>query len=222
MHSVELQDVTLAFGEGPTRALALNSVDLNLRGGFFTVIAGPSGSGKTSLLSVVGALLAPDSGRVLFDGTDITRLDLGGRTKFRREQIGYVFQLFRLMRALNAEQNVRLSLEIRRAGQSRQRALEALEIVGLSNKAHLLPNQLSGGEQQRVAIARAIAHRPAIVLADEPTASLDTENGLLVTRMLAEMSQQGDRIVVAVTHDPRVLPFARRIVEIRDGRIVKG
>jgi putative ABC transport system ATP-binding protein len=219
--SVELRGVTLGFGKGPARTLALDGVDLSLNSGMFTVISGPSGSGKTSLLATVGALLSPDSGSVVFDGIDITGLSGKERSAFRREKIGYVFQLFRLMPTLNAEQNVRLSLELRRMDGGRRRALEALETVGLSNKAHLRPSQLSGGEQQRVAVARAIAHRPPILLADEPTASLDTVNGLHVIGLLAELAGQRDRIVVAVTHDPRVLSFAQRNIQMQDGKIAK-
>lgn len=221
MPNVELRGVTLGFGKGPGRTLALDGIDLSLNSGMFTVISGPSGSGKTSLLATVGAMLSPDSGSVVFDGMDIASLDGKARSTFRREKIGYVFQLFRLMPALNAEQNIRLSLELRRMNSDRRLALEALDLVGLSAKAHLRPSQLSGGEQQRVAIARAIAHRPPILLADEPTASLDTANGLQVTKLLAELTGQRDRIIVVVTHDPRVLSFAQRNIQMQDGRIAK-
>ena len=221
MPSIELRDVTLGFGSGPSRILALDGIDLDLESGVFTVISGPSGSGKTSLLSVVGAMLAPERGSVIFDGRNIVTLGNKGLSAFRREKIGYVFQLFRLMPALNAEQNVRLSLEIRRMDNERRRALEALDTVGLAGKAHLHPDQLSGGEKQRVAIARAIAHRPAILLADEPTASLDTANGLQVTKLLAELAADSNRVVVVVTHDPRLLPFARRNIQLQDGSVAE-
>ena len=221
MPSIELRDVTLGFGSGPSRILALDGIDLDLESGMFTVISGPSGSGKTSLLSVVGAMLAPERGSVIFDGRNIVTLGNKGLSAFRREKIGYVFQLFRLMPALNAEQNVRLSLEIRRMDNERRRALEALDTVGLAGKAHLHPDQLSGGEKQRVAIARAIAHKPAILLADEPTASLDTANGLQVTKLLAELAADSNRVVVVVTHDPRLLPFARRNIQLQDGSVAE-
>jgi putative ABC transport system ATP-binding protein len=219
--SAEIRDVTLAFGTGPARMLALNGVHLGLRGGTFTVVCGPSGSGKTSLLSVIGAMLSPDSGSIFIEDTDILALGDKERTAFRREKIGYVFQSFRLMPGLTAEENIRLSLEVRRVESGRRRALEALDTVGLVAKAHLRPNQMSGGEQQRVAVARAIAHSPMMLLADEPTASLDTANGQQVTRILADLARDPARIVVVVTHDPRILPSAGRLVQMQDGRVVE-
>jgi putative ABC transport system ATP-binding protein len=219
VRSVELRAVSLGFGSGAARMSALNGIDLLLNPGVFTVICGPSGSGKTSLISNLGAMIAPDSGSVLVEGSDITTLAAAERSAFRREKIGYIFQSFRLMPALNAEENIRLSLEIRRVGEARQRSLAALTIVGLSAKAHLRPGQMSHGEKQRVAVARAIAHSPMIVLADEPTASLDAANGVQVTMLLADLARDPERIVAVVTHDPRILPVAQRIVRLEDGRI---
>jgi putative ABC transport system ATP-binding protein len=219
VHNVELHAVTLGFGSGAARMTALDRVDLMLEPGLFTVISGPSGSGKTSLISILGAMLAPDSGSVLIEDRDITKLAPDQRSVFRREKIGYIFQSFRLMPALSAEENIRLSLEIRRCDKRRQRARDALEIVGLAAKAHLKPDQMSHGEKQRVAVARAIAHRPAIVLADEPTASLDAANGAQVTQLLADIARDTERIVAVVTHDPRILPAAQRIIRLEDGRI---
>lgn len=219
MHNVELRAVTLGFGSGAARMTALNGVDLILKPGLFTVISGPSGSGKTSLISVLGAMLAPDSGSVLVEDSDITKLAPDRRSAFRREKVGYIFQSFRLMPALSAEENIRLSLEIRRLHKGRQRALAALDIVGLAAKAHLRPDEMSHGEKQRVAVARAIAHGPAIVLADEPTASLDAANGAQVTQLLADIARDNERIVAVVTHDRRILPVAQRIVRLEDGRI---
>jgi len=216
---VELRAVSLGFGSGAARMTALSDVDLTLRPGVFTVIAGPSGSGKTSLISVLGALIAPDNGSLLFEDSDITKLAPHRRSTFRREKVGYIFQSFRLMPALNAEENIRLSLEIRRIDNTQQRALRPLEIVGLAAKAHLRPDQMSHGEKQRVAVARAIAHRPTMVLADEPTASLDAANGAQVTALLAEIARDSERIVAVVTHDPRILPHAQRIIRLEDGRI---
>jgi putative ABC transport system ATP-binding protein len=207
---VELRAVSLGFGSGAARMAALNDVDLTLRPGVFTVISGPSGSGKTSLISVLGALIAPDSGSVMFEDSDITKLAPDRRSTFRREKVGYIFQSFRLMPALNAEENIRLSLEIRRVDNTQQRALRALEIVGLAAKAHLRPDQMSHGEKQRVAVARAIAHRPTMVLADD---------GAQVTALLAEIARDSERIVAVVTHDPRILPHAQRIIRLEDGRI---
>jgi putative ABC transport system ATP-binding protein len=219
VRNVELRGVTLGFGTGAAQMTALDRIDLSLEPGIFTVVSGPSGSGKTSLISVLGAMIAPDSGSVLVEDRDIAKLSPHGRAAFRREKIGYIFQSFRLMPALNAEENIRLSLELRRIDKTRQRALAALDVVGLAAKAHLRPDQMSHGEKQRVAVARAIAHRPMIVLADEPTASLDAASGALVIRLLAEAAHDNERIVAVVTHDPRVLPVAQRIVRLEDGRI---
>jgi putative ABC transport system ATP-binding protein len=217
--SVEMRAVSLSFGSGAARISALDGIDLALEPGIFTVISGPSGSGKTSLISVLGAMMTPDSGAVLVEGTDITKLSRARRSAFRREKIGYIFQSFRLMPALNADENVRLSLEIRRIGRARVRARSALEVVGLAAKAHLRPDEMSHGEKQRVAVARAIAHEPAILLADEPTASLDAANGAQITNLLADLARAADRIVAIVTHDPRILPMAQRVVRLEDGRI---
>jgi putative ABC transport system ATP-binding protein len=219
VRSIEVRAVTLGFGSGTVRTSALNGIDLTLAPGIFTVISGPSGSGKTSLISILGAMIAPDSGSVWVEDRDITRLSAARRSAFRREKVGYIFQSFRLMPVLNAEENIRLSLELRRVDSGRQRSLTALDIVGLSAKAHLRPDQMSHGEKQRVAVARAIAHSPMIVLADEPTASLDAANGAQVTRLLADLARDPERIVAVVTHDPRILPIARRVVRLEDGRI---
>jgi putative ABC transport system ATP-binding protein len=220
VHSVEVRDVTLGFGTGAETLLVLKQVSLGLKPGQLTAISGPSGSGKTSLISVIGAMIAPDSGEVIVDGTDIAGMTEEERASFRREKIGYVFQSFRLMAALTAEENISLSLELRRISRRRERCQAALETVGLAAKGRLKPHQMSHGEKQRVAIARAIAHAPLVVLADEPTASLDADNGALVTNLLADIARGADRTVAIVTHDPRVIPFAHRVVRLEDGRIV--
>ena len=220
MLSVELRAVTLSFGFGPARVTALDRIDLVLDPGIFTVISGPSGSGKTSLISVLGAMIDPDTGALIVEDRDITKLSANHRSTFRREKIGYVFQSFRLMPALNAEENVQLSLELRRIGDTKKRARDALDIVGMTLKAHLRPDQMSHGEKQRVAVARAIAHNPSIVLADEPTASLDAATGAQIIRLLMNIAHREERIVAVVTHDPRVLPVAQRIIRLEDGRVL--
>jgi putative ABC transport system ATP-binding protein len=220
VHSVEMRDITLGFGAGAEKMLVLRGISLCLTPGIFTVILGPSGSGKTSLVSILGAMIPPDSGEVIVDGTDITRLTERQRSAFRREKIGYIFQSFRLMTALSAEENIILSLELRRIDRRRERCRAALETVGLAAKAALKPYQMSHGEKQRVAVARAIAHTPAIVLADEPTASLDAANGVQVTNLLSDIARDADRTVAVVTHDPRVIPVAQRVVRLEDGLIV--
>lgn len=220
MHSVEMRDITLGYGRGVEARPVLKRISLNLLPGKFTVISGPSGSGKTSLISVLGGMIAPDSGDVIVDGINVTRLSEGQRSTFRREKIGYIFQSFRLMAALSAEENIVLSLELRKADRRQERCRAALEIVGLAEKGRLKPHQMSHGEKQRVAVARAIAHAPAIVLADEPTASLDAVNGMQVTNLLSEISCDPHRTVAIVTHDPRVIPLAQRVITLEDGRIV--
>jgi putative ABC transport system ATP-binding protein len=220
VHSVEMRDVTLGFGTGAETSLVLKQISLSLSSGRLTVISGPSGSGKTSLISIMGAMITPDGGEVIVDGTNITKLTERERASFRREKIGYVFQSFRLMAALSAEENISLSLELRKADRRRQRCEAALEIVGLAAKGKLKPHQMSHGEKQRVAIARAIAHTPAVVLADEPTASLDAANGAQVTNLFLSIARDPYRTVAIVTHDPRVIPLAQRVIRLEDGRIV--
>ena len=220
MHSVEMRDVTLGYGRGVEARPVLKQISLDLLPGTFTVISGPSGSGKTSLISVLGAMIAPDSGEVVVDGINVTRLTESQRSSFRREKIGYIFQSFRLMAALSAEENIVLSLEMRRIDRRWERCRAALETVGLAAKGRLKPHEMSHGEKQRVAVARAIAHAPAIVLADEPTASLDAANGVQVTNLLSAIARDPNRTVAIVTHDPRVIPLAQRVISLEDGRIV--
>jgi putative ABC transport system ATP-binding protein len=221
VHSVEIRDVTLGYGTGAESSLVLKRISVGLSPGRLTVISGPSGSGKTSLISIIGAMIAPDSGEVIVDGIDIARLTEEKRARFRREKIGYVFQSFRLMAALTAEENICLSLELRKVDRRRERCQIALETVGLAAKGKLRPYQMSHGEKQRVAIARAIAHTPAVVLADEPTASLDATNGAQVTQLLSDVASDPNRTVAIVTHDPRVIPLAQRLITLEDGRIVE-
>lgn len=220
MPEIELSSVTLGFGEGPSRVLALKDISASFVPGIFNVIAGPSGSGKTSLLSILGALITPDTGIMRVSETDICALSVIERNAYRRAHIGYVFQSFRLMRSLSAEDNILLSLEVRGVTDAKNKCQHALDMVELSAKANLTPDQMSGGEQQRVAIARAIAHEPSILLADEPTANLDSANGMIVTRLLSDLAKNLGGVVIVVSHDARVFPFADRLLQIEDGRIV--
>ena len=183
---------------------------------------GPSGSGKTTLLSVLGCMLSPTSGSVNIRGRAITGLDAEELAQVRRENIGFVFQSYHLFPTLTAAENVRLSLDVRgdRSREARAKANQALATVGLAHKADSFPRALSGGEQQRVAVARAIVGDPSVILADEPTAALDSENGQAVMTVLAELAKDPSRAMFIVTHDPRIMPFADRILRIEDGRIV--
>lgn len=219
---IEANEIRMALGEGAGRVEALKGINLSLAGGELTLLMGPSGSGKTTLLSVLGCMLSPTSGSVNIRGRAITGLDAEELAQVRRENIGFVFQSYHLFPTLTAAENVRLSLDVRgdRSREARAKANQALATVGLAHKADSFPRALSGGEQQRVAVARAIVGDPSVILADEPTAALDSENGQAVMTVLAELAKDPSRAMFIVTHDPRIMPFADRILRIEDGRIV--
>jgi putative ABC transport system ATP-binding protein len=219
---IEATDIVKVLGEGAGRVDALKGVNLSLVGGELTLLMGPSGSGKTTLLSVLGCMLSPTSGTVRIRERSTTGLSPEELAQLRRENVGFVFQSYHLFPTLTAAENVRLALDVRgeRAPLARDKAAKALATVGLSHKANAFPRELSGGEQQRVAVARAIVGDASVVLADEPTAALDSENGHAVMTMLAEIAKDPARALFIVTHDPRIMPFADRILRIEDGRIV--
>jgi putative ABC transport system ATP-binding protein len=215
-------DVVKFLGAGAGRVEALKGVSLTVAGGELTLLMGPSGSGKTTLLSILGAMLTPTSGTVRIAGRSTEGAGPEDLAKLRREHIGFVFQSYHLFPTLSALDNVRLALDVRGEGArpSRARAKEAMATVGLAHKVKSYPRELSGGEQQRVAIARAIVGNPSSVLADEPTAALDSANGQTVMKVLAQIAENPARGVLVVAHDPRIIPFANRIIRIEDGRIV--
>ena len=219
---IEAKAIKKTLGSGAGQVQALRGVDLSLRRGELTLLMGPSGSGKTTLLLILGCMLAPNCGQVIVCGTSTGDADKEGLAKIRRDHIGFVFQSYHLFPTLTAAQNVQLALDIR--GERRRKAAEksrhALKMVGLEHKIDALPHELSGGEQQRVAIARAIVANPSAVLADEPTGALDGSNGRTIMNILASIAHERGNAVLVVTHDPRVLPFADRIVHIEDGRLV--
>jgi putative ABC transport system ATP-binding protein len=219
---LEAIDIGKFHGVGAGRFQALAAVNLAIAGGELTLLTGPSGSGKTTLLSILGCMLTPSSGTVRVHGHSTTGRKPEQLAKLRRDYIGFVFQSYHLFPTLTAIDNVRIALDIRgeNAKQSTQKAAEVLAIVGLENKAGSYPRELSGGEQQRVAIARAIVGDPSVILADEPTAALDAENGRAVMAVLARVAKDPARGVLVVTHDPRIEEFADRIVCIEDGRII--
>jgi putative ABC transport system ATP-binding protein len=219
---VEAVNVAKVLGSGAAQVAALKGVSLALKGGELTLLMGPSGSGKTTLLSILGCILTPTEGTVLIRGHATDSADPEDLALLRREHIGFVFQSFHLFPTLTAADNVRLALDVRGepARSAKARSREALAKVGLSHKTSAFPRELSGGEQQRVAIARAIVGNPSIILADEPTAALDGENGQAIMRILAGIAKEQGRGVLIVTHDPRLLPFADRVVHIEDGLIV--
>ena len=218
---IEVTDVVQRLGKGAGQVQALRGVSLSLAGGQLTLLLGPSGSGKTTLLSVLGCMLTPTTGTVRVHGQSTSGARPGELAKLRREHIGFVFQSYRLFPTLTAVDNVRLALDVRGepAEAAIARSKAALLIVGLSHKQSAYPSELSGGEQQRVAIARAIVGNPSAILADEPTGALDSENGFAVMTTLAQVAKDASRGVLVVTHDPRILPFADRIIHIEDGRI---
>jgi putative ABC transport system ATP-binding protein len=219
---LEAVNLTKELGSGAGKVAALKGVSLALNGGELTLLMGPSGSGKTTLLSILGCMLAPTEGTVRIREHSTAGLDPEELARLRREHIGFVFQSFHLFPTLSTTDNVRLALDVRgepsRAAKVRSRA--ALAKVGLAHKIKAYPRELSGGEQQRVAIARAIVGKPSVILADEPTAALDGANGQAVMKLLAEIARERGHAVLIVTHDPRLLPFADRVVHIEDGRII--
>jgi putative ABC transport system ATP-binding protein len=219
---IEATEIVKTLGEGAGRVEALKSISLSLAGGELTLLMGPSGSGKTTLLSVLGCMLSPTSGTVQIRGRSTSGLDSEALAELRRDNVGFVFQSYHLFPTLTAAENVRLALDVRgeRSPLARAKAEKALATVGLSHKAKAFPRELSGGEQQRVAIARAIVGDASVILADEPTAALDSENGHAVMTVLAEIAKDTSRALFIVTHDPRIMPFADRILRIEDGRIV--
>ncbi len=219
---IEAADVVKFLGAGAGRVQALKGVSLQLNGGELVLLMGPSGSGKTTLLSILGCMLTPTSGTVRVQGKEIGNRGPEELAKLRRDHVGFVFQSYHLFPTLTALDNVRLALDVR--GEHSRSAVvkagDALASVGLAHKANSFPQELSGGEQQRVAIARAIVGNPSAILADEPTGALDSENGLAVMAVLADIAKDCARGVLVVTHDPRIVMLANRIVRIEDGRIV--
>jgi putative ABC transport system ATP-binding protein len=221
MEVLKLENATRVYKIGEVETHALRGANLTIEEGEFTAIVGPSGSGKTTMLQLMGCLDRPTSGRVLLKGQDITELGPNKRADLRKGTIGFVFQYFALIPGLTAYENIELPLLLtgEKAGARRERVNELLQAVGLSDRARHRPDQMSGGEQQRVAIARALATEPVLVLADEPTANLDTDNGHQVMQIMQRLNKETGTTFVFATHDPRVIPFARRTVELHDGQV---
>jgi len=216
---IEAANVSKSYGIGPARVQALRDVNLTIRSGELTVLMGPSGSGKTTLLSILGCMLAPSGGIARVCGVSISGARAEELATIRRRHIGFVFQSYHLFSSLTAAENVQLALDVRgeHGAKAEAKAEDMLASVGLSSKLGSFPRQLSGGEQQRVAIARAIVADPSAVLADEPTAALDSVNGHAIMTILSAIAKEKDRAVLVVTHDPRLFGFADRIVRIEDG-----
>jgi putative ABC transport system ATP-binding protein len=224
MSVIEMRDVTRVYKIGEVETHALRGVNLTVEEGEFTAVVGPSGSGKTTMLQLMGCLDRPTAGTILLNNKDVTRLNPNKRADLRKGTIGFVFQFFALIPGLTAYENVELPLLLSGVKKSKrkERVNELLEAVGLSDRARHRPDQMSGGEQQRVAIARALATHPVLVLADEPTANLDTENGRQIMEIMQRLNEETGTTFIFATHDPRVFPFARRVVVVRDGKVTEN
>jgi len=216
---IELRGLTRRLPSGDRMLTILDRVDLRIAAGEFVAVLGPSGSGKSTLLALMAGLDRPSDGVVLLDGRPIQDLSEDALAKLRLEKIGFVFQSFQLLGNLTARENVLLPLELLSAPSARERADRLLDTVGLADRGHHYPSQLSGGEQQRVALARAFASEPSILLADEPTGNLDSATGEKVLRILTDRHRVQGTTLVLVTHDPAVAALADRLVHLRDGRI---
>jgi putative ABC transport system ATP-binding protein len=216
------RNVTKVFGQGDTQVQALRGINLEMRMGELTMLVGPSGSGKTTLLSVITGLLHPTAGELMVLGERPTQFSSEDLIRFRRKNLGFVFQQYNLIPALTAAENVAVPLLA--DGAKRQfaveRGRELLETLRLGHRAHALPSELSGGEQQRVALARALIHEPRLIVCDEPTSALDGRTGHAVMELLSSTAIRPDRAVIIVTHDARIFDFANRIAHMDDGRIV--
>ena len=221
--NLQTVDLDKTFKIGGHDVKAVQKANLEGESGELIAIMGPSGSGKTTLLSLVGCLDKPSGGRVIIDGIDVTDIPESSLYKIRRGKIGFIFQTFNLIESLNAVENIELPMEntIKSRTERKEKALKLLALVGLRDRGKHRPTQLSAGEQQRVAIARALANDPAIILADEPTGSLDSETGLNIVKMLRQLSNDKKCLVIMVTHDSLMASLASRIISMRDGKLAE-
>jgi putative ABC transport system ATP-binding protein len=221
---LKTEDLKMIYRVGRVDVNALRGINLSVAPGEFVAVMGPSGCGKSTLLHILGGLLKPSSGRVMVDGEDLAAMSDATRTDLRRRKIGFVFQRFNLFPTLTADGNLRLAERIHANGKppmGEDARREILRLLRLENKMRHKPLELSGGEQQRVAIARAIINRPSIILADEPTGNLDTENSTIVLDMLRELNREFRQTIVMITHNPEAATVASRTIEMRDGMIVR-
>ena len=221
---IELQNVKKIYKMDGVETHALRGVDLKIVKGDFLAIMGPSGSGKSTLLHMVGALDRPTSGKIILDGSDISKLSESDLARLRGKKIGFIFQFFNLYTTLTAVENVELPMMIieKDKNERRERAYELLKAVGLEKRAHHLPSQLSGGEHQRVAIARALANNPEIILADEPTGNLDTKTEAEIMKFLLNLQEEKQMTVAVITHENEIARYAKNVVHLVDGKITGG
>ena len=223
MEVVKIENVARVYQIGKVETKALRGVDLTIENGEFTALVGPSGSGKTTLLQMIGCLDQPTSGRVFVSGNDVTSLNRNQRADMRRGHIGFIFQFFALIPTLTAYENIEMPLLLNghSPAERKDRVMELLKAVDLTDRVNNRPDQMSGGQQQRIAIARALAPKPTLILADEPTANLDTENGKQVMDLMQRLNKETGVTFVFATHDPRVIGYAKRVVTLQDGVITK-
>ena len=221
MEVAKIENLSRIYTIGQMETRALKNVNLSIENGEFTALVGPSGSGKTTLLQLIGCLDQPTSGKVYVNGNDVSQLNRNQRADMRRGAIGFIFQFFALIPTLTAYENIEMPLLLngKNPADRQARVKEMLKAVELEDHSHHRPDQLSGGQQQRVAIARALVTQPALILADEPTANLDTPNGKMVMETMVRLNQETGVTFVFATHDPRVIQYARRVVTLRDGMI---
>ncbi|HEX3025671.1 MAG TPA: ABC transporter ATP-binding protein [Clostridia bacterium] len=221
MEILKVEDLSKIYGKGETQVKALDNVSFTVQKGEFVAIIGPSGSGKSTLLHILGGVDRPTSGKVMIDNTDIYALDPTRLAIFRRRQIGLIYQFYNLIPILNIEENITLPLLLDGQKVDAGRLSEILQTLGLTDRVSHLPNELSGGQQQRVSIGRALVNRPAIVLADEPTGNLDTNNSKEIIELLKYSNKHYDQTLIVITHDQKIALQADRILSIEDGRIVR-
>ena len=218
---IETRDLRKVYHVGDVNVAALRGVDLSVRRGEFVSIIGPSGSGKSTLFHIVGGLTPPTSGGIFIDGQDLLAMSEAGRTALRKRTVGFVFQKYNLLPTLSAADNIAIARHIAgNDGAEDAGFQEILRLLGIEKRLHHKPRALSGGEQQRVAIARAVVNHPAILLADEPTGNLDTENSEAVLKLLRDLNERLGQTILMITHNPEAAEYGHRIVKMRDGRIV--
>lgn len=224
MEVARAENITRVFRVGEVETEALRGISLSFESGEFSALVGPSGSGKTTLLQLLGCLDLPTRGQVFINNRDVTRLNRNQRADLRRTTLGFVFQYFALIPTLTAYENVEMPLLLigKGASERRRRVTELLEAVGMADRADHRPDQLSGGQQQRVAVARALAPKPSVILADEPTANLDTANGEQIMETMTRLNKETGVTFIFATHDPRVIRYARRVITLRDGLIAQN
>ena len=222
MKILETKNLCKTYGEGDTLVKALDNVSFSVEQGEFIAIVGPSGSGKSTLLHILGGVDVPTSGEVIINGTKISDLDETALAIFRRRQIGLIYQFYNLIPILTVEENLTLPLLLDGRKPDQKQIEMLVEKLGLENRLKHLPNELSGGQQQRVSIGRALLNSPALLLADEPTGNLDSENSKVIIKLLRQFNKENKQTVIIITHDERIALSADRVIEINDGKILRG